>query len=185
MKAKFSYQQRGITFLEVLVSMLIIGMALAMCLSMLQTANRFGENAEFSSAATRQAQSIIDKMRANRLAAESYVFTNGKALDPNAYKDFKEIYDAKDEVMTRIPSALKGCNCDNTDAENQARADMAAWRDSLRGTTNAPALLPGAQGYIFSHGNNQYEVLIIWRYNQEADMNTTPAVDGVRFKFAL
>ena len=42
-------QQKGMTLLEVLVSMLVIGLALAMSISMIQAANRYGETAEINS----------------------------------------------------------------------------------------------------------------------------------------
>ena len=49
-------KQQGMTLLEVVVSMLVVALGLVMSVSMLQTANRFGDTAEYTSFALQESQ---------------------------------------------------------------------------------------------------------------------------------
>lgn len=160
--------QLGMTLIEVLVSMLVIGLALAMSISMIQTANRFGENAEFSSSALRQAQAIVDKIRANNANANSYTFLGGAVLTPNS--SFNDLYNNVDM------STITACTIDCSVAER----DMLQWRDELA------ALLPGGRGMIVPSGNRRFDVIVMWRYNLEkAEINDQSIAQGVRISFSL
>ena len=55
--------QKGMTLLEIVISMLIVALGLAMSVSMIQTANRFGDTAEFTAFAQQKSQQIIDRSR--------------------------------------------------------------------------------------------------------------------------
>lgn len=71
------YRESGMTLLEVLISMLVVGTGLAMTISMLYASNRYGNAAEYRAIAINDMRSIIDSMRANKLGA--IVYTGGTA----------------------------------------------------------------------------------------------------------
>ena len=48
-------RQKGMTLLEIVVSMLIVALGLAISVSMIQTANRFGDTAEYTAFALQKA----------------------------------------------------------------------------------------------------------------------------------
>lgn len=179
-------RQHGMTLLEVLVSMLVIGLALAMSISMIQTANRYGETAEYTAAALQRAQSIIDKMRANNVAAPAYVFDGGaKGTNYNA------LYGKLD--MGKIPNDLK-CqiegvastapalvNCNNY--LEQAKQDMVSWSNELQQN------LPGGKGMIRRNGSG-YEIIVMWNYVPESEAAQASAAssdlaNGITVRFSL
>ena len=67
--------QRGMTLLEVVISMLVVALGLVMSISMIQTANRFGDTAEYTAFALQKSQLIIDTMRANVVAKDTYIIS--------------------------------------------------------------------------------------------------------------
>lgn len=74
-------KQKGMSLLEVVVAMLVVGIALSGSLAMIQAANRFGLSAEFISIGQQHAQSMIDRIRANQFEMAK-TETNG---DKKAY----------------------------------------------------------------------------------------------------
>ena len=68
-------KQQGMTLLEVVISMLVVALGLVMSVSMLQTANRFGDTAEYTDFALQKSQLIIDTMRANVVAKDTYIIS--------------------------------------------------------------------------------------------------------------
>lgn len=174
--------QKGMSFIEVLVAMLIIGLALAMSISMIQASNRFGESAEFSSSALQQAQAIIDKIKANSLAANTYVFTGGAVINNNG--TYEAIYDVIEDIdIDSIPDQL-ACQSDIcTDAENVARNDILQWNNLLQNT------IPGGRGIIrridILPNVNSFEVIVMWNHNAELEMNNNRDIDGIRVNFSL
>lgn len=170
-KNKWKPKQNGMTLIEVLVSMLIIGLALAMSISMIQTANRFGESAEFSSSALRQAQNIIDKIRANKAAADKYEFLGGLTL--KATDTFSDLYKVD---MAKIPTCSASC----TPAEKVASEDLQQWR------ANLAELLPGGKGIIRRINDRRFDIVVMWHYNLEyAELKDDSDAQGVRLDFAL
>lgn len=167
--------------MEVLVSALIIGLALVMALSMIQTANRYGESAEYSASALQQAQSIVDKIRANPIGVSAYLFKGGGSGTS---------YDAwySSVNMDEIPNNL---NC-AVDAPNGCAAvlqivkdDMTQWKNGLSNS------LPGGKGIIQETvaGTRQYEVIITWHNNPEsgavASLARTAKARGITVNFSL
>lgn len=79
-------KQKGMSLLEVVVAMLVVGIALSGSLAMIQAANRFGLSAEFTSIGQQHAQSMIDRIRANQFEIakkdnKTYVMSNLKFTD--------------------------------------------------------------------------------------------------------
>lgn len=172
-------QQKGMTLIEVLVSMLVIGLALAMSISMIQTANRYGASAEYSAAGLQQAQSIIDKMRANKIGAPAYLFASGASAGGS--------YDAWYKVdMEKIPNDLV-CGDDDQckGVLAVAKADMEQWKVALE------SLLPGGKGVIreTAAGSGSYQVIVMWKYNPESEARNAegnnPDANGITVNFSL
>lgn len=177
----YKESQKGMSLIEVLVSMLIIGLALAMSISMIQTANRYGDSAEHSAAALQQAQSIIDKMRANKIAAPAYMFVSG--VTGGSADTYDEWYKVN---MEKIPGDLS-CGSDSKCAESfdTAKADMSQWKTALA------SLLPGGKGVLreVKAGSGSYEVIVMWKYNPESEAksaeSTNPQASGITVNFSL
>ena len=175
-------KQKGMTMLEVIVAMLIIGLGLAMSISMIQASNRFGNNAEFSHLALEQAQAIIDKMRANSVAARSYEFTGGaiRSVDYDSmYRTVENetIYDSAIRGLNKICApgfSAQDCNIPG----GIAQSDMQAWSNDIR------AALPGGRGLIFINGRN-LEVVVMWSNTVEQESNLNPVAQGIRVNFTL
>ncbi|MDO4777725.1 MAG: type IV pilus modification protein PilV [Cardiobacteriaceae bacterium] len=169
--------QKGMTLLEVVVSMLVIGLGLAMSISMIQTANRFGNSAEFSHSALEQAQAIIDKIRANRVAAPTYRYPATEVI--GSYDAIYESAKAADIGKLKISCTLPGIDSSDCDKAGKiAQTDMQAWDENTR------ALLPGGRGAVVINGMNS-EVIVMWKNNPETDSNDNPDVQGIRVRFAL
>lgn len=98
-------QQQGMTLIEVVVSMLIIGLGLVMCMSMLQTSLRYQSTSIEQNAAVHLMQDMISRMRMNAKFAEQYTFSNNTS----------------------------NVNCsDSEDGCAQAKTDVESWIKSLK-----------------------------------------------------
>ncbi len=178
-KSCLRYWQKGMTMLEVLVAMLVIGLALVTGISMLQTANRYGDSAEFSAIASQQSQSIIDKIRANSVSASAYLFP--ESVPTTA--DYSTLYPQVD--TSNIPASIA---CKTTapaicaTGESVAKQDMQQWEDTLA------QQLPNGRGAIrrVGFGTDTYEVIVMWHYNPESEpTGPTPAAHGITVRFTL
>ena len=183
-------RQKGMTLLEIVVSMLIVALGLAISVSMIQTANRFGDTAEYTAFALQKSQLIIDTMRANSLGRRAYVFRQSSAAAPRpedvdyatVYNSLNGVFDAanRDTVISNFANQLH-CAATCTSAENNAKADIKAWLGEILDT------LPGGRALIISHAHEQYEVMVMWQNvpatsNDSADNAT---VQGTRVLFTL
>lgn len=152
--------QKGMTFLEVIVAILVFGLGLAMTVSMMQASHRFGMNAEYRAIATREAQSLIDHMRANYLGLEGYV--------PNVAKPCDAIDAQKEEKKH------KACETAMNAAKSRASQFMAFWEHNLQ------AQLPNA-----IHNVTRNSVTITWRVEQDEHDITISDANTVRIEFEL
>lgn len=75
-KSHLGTYQTGMTLLEVVIAMLIIGLGLAMSLSMIQKSVRSSQNAQNHNTARVLMQELADKMRANSRVAVCYTNQN-------------------------------------------------------------------------------------------------------------
>ena len=171
--------QKGMTLLEIVISMLIVALGLAMSVSMIQTANRFGDTAEFTAFAQQKSQQIIDAMRANSIARETYLLDwqntapQGDVDYNQLYNNLNAIYGSSDITGNLRCKNSSGC----TEAENNAKQDMKAWIDEIRS-------LPGGRG-IIRQRNNQYEVVVMWSHVSETGHDENVPVQGTRVWFTL
>ena len=172
-------KQQGMTLLEVVVSMLVVALGLVMSVSMLQTANRFGDTAEYTSFALQESQTLIDAMRANRLADETY-FVNAIGVTSKdtplevIYNSLDAFYkftsDDKEVVKQEVKNRLMCKNASCTEAENIAKEDMAT--------------LPGGRAAVGRLGD-QFEVVVMWNHVAETDSNDNARIQGTRVWFTL
>lgn len=73
-KGKYLHKnQQGMSLLEVVVAMLLCGIGLAITVGMYQASIRHAQQAEYRAIAMREAQVLIDEMRANKLGAPGFV----------------------------------------------------------------------------------------------------------------
>lgn len=174
--------QKGMSLIEVLVSMLIIGLALAMSISMIQASNRFGESAEFGSSALQQTQAIIDKVKSNKIAMNTYVFDKSPLRIRNDGVFIDAYQDVISVPIADIPNYLKCQSTTCTNSENIAIADVVQWNNTLQ------EMLPGGRGIIRRlpvAGRDFFEVVVMWNHNPEADMSNNQLVNGIRVNFSL
>ncbi|EHM52207.1 type IV pilus modification protein PilV [Cardiobacterium valvarum] len=171
--------QKGMTLLEIVISMLIVALGLAMSVSMIQTANRFGDTAEFTAFAQQKSQQIIDAMRANNIARDTYLLDwENTATQGNI--DYKQLYNNLNAIynVTDITGRLRCKNSGRcTESENIAKQDMKVWIEEIRS-------LPGGRG-IIRQRDNQYEVVVMWRHVSETDRGEDTPVQGTRVWFTL
>ena len=179
-------QQKGMTLLEVLVSMLVIGLALAMSISMIQAANRYGETAEYSAAALQRAQSVIDKMRANQVAAPAYVFGSVAGTRYDALYPSVDMNEIPAKISCKFPGATDPLIVERCQkGESVAKDDMEAWKKELADN------LPGGKGIIRSINDRAgYEVIVMWSHTTESEAmaagTSKPTVaSGIRVRFSL
>ncbi|WP_314887552.1 type IV pilus modification protein PilV [Cardiobacterium hominis] len=179
-------KQQGMTLLEVVVSMLVVALGLVMSVSMLQTANRFGDTAEYTSFALQESQTLIDAMRANRLADETY-FVNAIGVTSKdtslevIYNSLDAFYkftsDDKEVVKQEVKNRLMCKNASCTEAENIAKEDMATWISEI-------VTLPGGRAAVGRLGD-QFEVVVMWNHVAETDSNDNARIQGTRVWFTL
>lgn len=177
--------QKGMTLLEIVVSMLIVALGLAMSVSMIQSANRFGDTAEYTAFALQKSQLIIDTMRANVVAKDTYIISgintpNSGGVEYNTlYNELDPIYNATDKgiVLSRLMDRLQ-CKSACTPAEVNAKEDVNAWVDEIINT------LPGGRALI-AKDKEHYEVILMWRHVSATGNTNDAPVQGTRVWFTL
>lgn len=156
-------KQAGMTFLEVLVSMLIIGLGLTITVSMMQASNRYGLSAEYRSAAMNEIQSIMDRMRANVYGGDGYVFGQ------HSYQDSG--YDRKNIQALSAPQCGNPCETkEQLKIAAQSLAYARAQTDMIDWLGHVSTSLPGGQAAISKGAENTYTVTIMWLYGTESDL---------------
>lgn len=125
-------RMRGVGLIEVLVSVLILGVGLLGIAAMQSLALRGGQGSLESSQAVMQATSIIEAMRANRANAASYVY-----------------------------DGLGTCNTLPAGG-SLAQNDLLAWVTSLKATIGSGVGDTTTCGRIRFLGTDRYEVMVQW-----------------------
>lgn len=181
-------KQKGMSLIEVLVSMLVVGLALVTSISMIQSANRFGNSAEYSSTALNQTQAIIDKIRANKIGIDSYIFTGSATAVQIDNAIISGVYDNIFGLvnMGNIPNTLANvCSrtpCTTTSVAT-AHTDMTQWAASLG------EALPEGRGIVrlLDADRGSYEVVVMWRNIAEIDNNPAANANaqGIHLRFSL
>lgn len=117
-------QQMGFSLIEVLVSLLVLGIGVLGVAALQTTALRYGHDSYLRSVAVLQANSMGDRMRANQNAVTSGLYNS----------------------LSGIPSSPPNCSsCSSSDIATQ---DLYEWN------SNNAQLLPAGQGTINNVGGH-------------------------------
>lgn len=144
---RFYMKQKGMTLLEVVVAMLVIAIALATTISMLQVSNLYGNSAEYRATATREMRSIINQIHTNKLGIDGYLTAN---------KD-------------RIIDAGNGSDKDaKKTAYTLAHAQIKAWTDNIKNVLpDGEATIEKINANSNGGSNEYYKVKVSWTVNAE------------------
>lgn len=176
-----SKYQKGMTLIEVVISMLVIGIGLAMTVSMLQASNRYGNNAANRTIAMGEMQNIIDAIKANALGIQGYEIpkvTQGQPKVPDlvtvACTDVK--YDCSNDAGRALVTATNI-------ALQRAHTEVANWmtRVSSRLPNGIPSITP------INAVTKTYQVQLTWaaqEENQQTD-NNNKKTDTLSLTFTL
>lgn len=165
----FLREQKGMGLLEVVVSMLIIGLGMAMSVAMIQVSVKNSISAHNQNAARTLAESIRDRMRINRFAASAYQFgdndnsasNNNDSIDLfNTNRNWQAPTIATLESANSLPSCAK---CTQTQIATRQNAFQMGYSDTVNWLANVQAALPGSRAAILPLPNNQYRVLVQWQ----------------------
>lgn len=155
-------KQKGMSLLEVVVAMLVIGIALAGSIAMIQASNRYGISAAYTSTAQQHAQTIINQMRANNVVRDTYLLDKTVKTDgydvgvinnevdasgskyPINYENLYKNVAAKVQTEFTNKRQAKSCLNEPCDSEEKMRNaakqmainEMALWLDNLNSSKN-------------------------------------------------
>lgn len=185
-------KQRGMTLLEVLVSMLIVAVGLVTTTMMLQVSNRYGYSAEYRARAMHEMQSLIEMVQANALGIDGYIFGIAKYQE-NGYSinigtaEFKADTCSgekfKDKDVDKEACELR--NKAGKNAVKQAHTEMTNWLQRVQ------AVVPNGQAAVTRDEDKTgiYTVTIMWRIfeaDQRAEGSATSnKTDQVSVDFTL
>ena len=133
--------QRGFTLIEVLITLLIMSIGLLGLAGLQMTGLKLNDSAERRSQATILAYDILDRMRANRAAAEIGAYNISTSTTPAA-----------------ASCAGSSSDCNATAMKNY---DLYEWREALA------QRLPGGTGEIATSGATPPAVTIKVQWNDE------------------
>ena len=150
------HRNRGFTLIEVLVSLVILGLGLMGIAKLMLFSSHANDSAYLRSQATNLAYQILDDMRANNASLVSY---STAFADP--------------------PSPAASC-VGATACSNSALAlfDVYQWKLRLDSSSTLPGALPQGQGQIVTTAvGTQTQVTIIVRWNDSVAQNSLNAGD--------
>lgn len=150
----FARNARGISLIEVMVSVLVLAIGLMGVAAMQALALRGGQGSLESSQAVMQATSIIEAMRANRANAAAYVYDGTSSC-------------------AAVPAA----------AGSLADFDKNAWVTSLKETIGSGTGDQTTCGKIESIGNDMYRIVVQWddsRADKSAGSNKRQIITETR-----
>lgn len=162
-------QQRGVTLIEVLITMLVVAVGLLGAAGLQLASTRYQQTAFFRTQAMQQAEFIIEKIRVNSSNLSRANLLNAAAAPETAYLAPQAYANAG--VLPDDPACglLGQLACT---AAQSAQRDLREWRAALDQT------LPGGRGSVFpvvAGGNveaNARRVVVMWREKQDAEADT-------------
>ena len=162
-------QQRGVTLIEVLITMVVVAVGLLGAAGLQLASTRFQQTAYFRTQALHQAEFIIEKIRVNNANLTIANLPNAAATPESAYLA-PDDYATADVLPADPACGLQGqavCT-----AAQSAQRDLREWRESLN------LNLPGGRGSIFPvvvGGNteaNARRVVVMWREKIDSEIDT-------------
>lgn len=108
--------QKGVTMIEVLVAVIVLSIGLLGLAGLQSTGLTHNQSANFRSAATMMSYSILDSMRANRIAAisGSYNIALGAAIPSGSTIPEQDINNWLNELALRLPAGTGAINVAGT-----------------------------------------------------------------------
>lgn len=172
MKWLSAKRQIGMTLLEVVVSMLIIGLGMSASIAMLQTSMQNNTAAINRNNAIYLSEAVIDKMRMNKFAVRQYLYgSRNVSIDPE---------NAPEKSDKRSDCDFCGKDKNREEAFLQASKDINNWYEELQ------QKLPGAGFAIYNINpdRGQYGIMLKWpnRVDRSRDAN---AFDGKEYTDSL
>lgn len=190
MKTRHS-KQRGVTLIEVLITMLVVAVGLLGAAGLQLASTRFQQTSSMRTQALLQADFIIEKMRVNSSNLTQANLVTAVATPESAYLAAEDYANA-DALPVDPACGLNGqpaCT-----AAQAAQRDLREWRESLARD------LPGGRGSLFPVADggatepNARRVVVMWREKAEQETDTDvnlaisreddncppPRVDGIR-----
>lgn len=149
-------KEKGITLIEILVTLIILSIGLLGIASMQVQGMRNNQSAYLKSQASILVYDMADRMRSNQ----------ARVLAGN-YTPF--------DTTGQVP-ADPGCIDTNAgcDAANQAATDLFEWADKVNGTVNGIPMLPDAKGTIeVNAAGTLYTITVTWKETQWDEANNT------------
>lgn len=141
--------ERGITMIEVLVTLVIVSVGLLGAAAMVINGLESNRNAYLQTQASIFAYDMADRIRSNSDQVGSYT-------------GFE--FDAESDEAPELPACFgsdEGCN-----AAAVAAVDLSQWASSLEGVDGGAALLPSAQATIAQIGGDEVVITITWIESQ-------------------
>jgi type IV pilus assembly protein PilV len=144
--------QAGFSLIEVLVTVVVLAIGLLGLAGLQINGLRYTHSAYFRSQATILAEDILDRMRANRAAAEAGNYIIGIGTSPGT-------------------ASCEGTSA-NCTSDQMAGADLYEWKQVLSKT------LPQGNGSVARQGDG-FRVVVQWDDSRGADAAQTLAVESV------
>lgn len=184
-------KQRGVTLIEVLITMLVVAVGLLGAAGLQLASTRFQQTSSMRTQALLQADFIIEKIRVNNSNLTQANLATAVAAPASAYLA------ADDYANAGLLPADPACGLNGQlacTAAQAAQRDLREWRESLARD------LPGGRGSLFPVADggatepNARRVVVMWREKAEQETDTdvnlgisreddncpAPRVDGIR-----
>ncbi len=159
-RRKFQSKQRGITLVEILVTMIILAIGLLGLAGLMMDGLKNNQSAYLRTQASLLAYDMADRIRINRPRAI--------AGDYDGYSTSGD-----DGGFTNLPTCMgtaPGCS-----AADQVNLDLAEWTGQIQGV-GGTALLPDGEGSITRGAGNLFTITVGWkeaRWDEDNDARST------------
>ncbi|MCH8619687.1 type IV pilus modification protein PilV [Undibacterium sp. TS12] len=142
-------KQKGVSMVEIIVTMVIVAIGLLGVASLQANTLKYLKSANYRSEATQAAYDISDRMRANGQAI--------KDKDTGAAPNFYNYQTPYATTIASLPTVPGCANSNNCTPQEVANKDVAEWLRTL-GTR-----MYGGAGYIVQNAVGGYDVTVMWK----------------------
>jgi type IV pilus assembly protein PilV len=105
-------KQRGLTLIEVLVSIFILSVGLLGLAAMQLQSLKYAQGSQWRTHANFLAYDIVERVRANRINADKYVVTNGQPIATGNTLPKKDVDEWLDQLRENIPGGTGSVSWD-------------------------------------------------------------------------
>ncbi|MGM0769454.1 MAG: type IV pilus modification protein PilV [Pseudomonadota bacterium] len=161
---KFQNRQRGITLIEILVTMIILAIGLLGLAGLMMDGLKNNQSAYLRTQASILAYDMADRIRINR--------------DRAIAGDYDGYSTSGDSGVTNLPACVG--NADGCSAADQVNLDLAEWTREIQGA-GGTALLPDGEGSITRGAGNLFTITVGWQETQWDEESEARATDLQQF----